>query len=811
MRLLLSFFLFALTLACVLLLNQRISSYPPLGKFLDPVNGFWANSEKEGINAPAQLSFEGLKTPVEIYWDSSLIPHIVAQSDYDLYFAQGYVTAFHRLWQMEFQLFKTEGRLSEILGPLTLNYDRWQRRKGLRYAAEATCTEADKLPETNTLLSAYADGVNAYISNLSYADYPIEYKLLDYAPAPWSPYKSCLLIKEMGDILSLTDRDIENTHLIQVLGKDTFDLLFPERNPGLSYVVPEGTPFDFEPLQLPPASKDTLQLQLPKTEGLRRNVNGSNTAVISREKSATGRVLFANEPDLDLNLPSMWYLVHLVSPSGQTMGGSIPGLPGVVIGFNDSIAWGLTNAQRDLSDWYSIQFTDNSRQEYFYINSRYKTKIRIEEIQVRKERTLYDTVIYTHYGPVVYDRNYGDFLAESVNLARKWGGYEPHNEVALLYYLNRAKNYDEFVSAISHLKTPSQNISFGSAQGDIAIWQQGSYPLKWIGQGKFIMDGSKSVNDWHDKIPQSHAPYVKNPEQGFVSAANEHPTDETYPYYIYSHKFEYFRGRRLRERLQRMDRVQIKDLIGLQYDNFNYIAYESLPLMLDSLDRTQLSVEESKAYDILTRWDFFNQPHLLAPTYFEYWFDTLKLLIWDEFEAIPQPKYLPNTYNTIYLMRNREALSFYDKIETPEVERLPDLLLEAFKKCVAAVQTWQQEHDKSPNWANVRGSIIRHLLRIAPFGVDDLPIGGNHNILNAVKKDHGPSLRLVAELSPDEVQAWAVYPGSQPGNPGHPSYASLISRWLKADYIQLLFSKEPAKLQGAAVFTQKLTPLASDN
>ena len=300
MRLLLTIFLFSITFVCTFFLNQRIGSYPPIGKFLDPVNGFWANSEEAGINAATSISLQGIKQPVDIYWDSSLIPHIVAKTNYDLYFAQGYVTAFHRLWQMEFQLFKTEGRLSELLGERTLAFDRWQRRKGLRYAAEETCVEVAKMSETKTMLDAYTDGVNAYISDLNYADYPIEYKLLDYSPSPWSPYRSCLLIKEMADILSLDDRDIENTHLLQRLGKETFDLLFPEWHPNLSYVVPEGTSFDFDPLQLPPSSQDTLELPLPKVSSTRSNSNGSNTAVVSATKSATGHVLFSNTPDLGL-------------------------------------------------------------------------------------------------------------------------------------------------------------------------------------------------------------------------------------------------------------------------------------------------------------------------------------------------------------------------------------------------------------------------------------------------------------------------------------------------------------------------------
>ena len=796
--------LFALTLTIVILLNKRIDSYPPFGKFLDPVNGFWANSEKGAIQAPQAITINALHSPVKVYWDEALIPHIVAANNHDLYLTQGYVTAFHRLWQMEFQLFKTEGRLSEVIGRVTAEYDRWQRRKGLRYAAETDCAEASKVPEVNTMLTAYAEGVNAYIASLSYSKYPIEYKLLDYAPEPWLPYKSCLLIKEMGDILSLDDRDLEHTHLLQQLGKETFDLLFPERHPDLSYVVPAGTRFDFTPAPAPPPSKDTLQLFLPKQESGLPSSHGSNSVVISPAKSATGEVLFSNEPDLDLNLPSLWYLIHLVGPDGQVMGGSIPGLPGILVGFNDSIAWGITNAERDLSDWYQIKFVDDSRQEYYYNNNRYKTKTRIEAIHIWGEKTYYDTVIYTHHGPVVYGRNFSKDLPKGIHLARHWSGYHPQNEMMGLYLLNRAKNYKTFTRAVSKIKTPALNVSFGSTSGDIAIRIQGRFPLKWTGQGRFVMDGSKRANDWQGDVPEAHAPYVKNPKQGYVSSANQHPTDETYPYYLYSYNFEHFRGRRINERLSHMDQVRIGDLIKLQYDNFNYMAYEILSLMLDSLDRNQLSVEESAAYDLLARWDYFSEADALAPSYFESWMDTLKVTIWDELVAMSSPKTLPSTYNTTYLMRTHPQLPFYDKVNTPQIETLGDVISESFKKGVQAIQTWKATNNKPPMWSSVRNTVIKHLLRIEHFGVSGLVIGGGNHIVNAVEKDHGPSLRLVVSLGETGVKGWAIYPGGQPGHPGHPAYTAFMQRWIKADYLPLLFSKEKALLQERAIFVQDL-------
>ena len=809
MRGLVTFFLCSLTVFCTWGLNQRFKSYPPLGKLLDPASGFWANVEMERMDAPLDLKIEPLSAPVTVYWDEDLIPHISAQSSRDLYVVQGYVTAFHRLWQMEFQLFKTEGRLSELLGEVTAAYDQWQRRKGLRYAAEEMWEEVKKDPNTRMMLEAYSEGVNAYISTLSYRDYPIEYKLLDYEPGRWTPYKSCLLVKEMGDILSLDDRDIENSNLIQQLGQPTFDLLFSEQYPQQSYVIPTEVPLDFEPLSLPSSAQDTLSLRLPPRKKGPSPHHGSNTVVIGPQKSRDSLVLFSNSPDLDLNLPSIWYLSHLIEPEHQVMGGSIPGLPGIMIGFNDSIAWGLTNAERDQSDWYEVHFTDASRQEYYYNNGQYKTKIRAETIYIRDQEPIYDTVVYTHHGPVVYDRNFNEGLASSLNLARRWSGYYPSNEPAALYYVNRARNYDDFRAAIAHLKTPSQNISFASASGDIAIYEQGHYPIKWRGQGKFVMDGSQSTNDWYMTIPDEHALRAKNPLQGFLSAANQFPV-EAYPYYIYSYNFEHFRGRRLDERLQSMENIRSKDLIRLQYDNFNYIAHEALPLMLDSLDRKLLSVEESQVYGVLSRWDYFNDANLTAPTYFETWFDLLLESIWDEIHALPDPKYEPSTYHTIQLMRNYPTLSFYDRISTSKKETLGMLITDTFKESVSRLLDWKEEHHQSPTWSKVRGLEIRHLLRIEPFSVYNVAIGGNHNIINAVKGNHGPTLRLVVAFSKDKAEAWAIYPGSQVGNPGHTAYAEWITRWAEADYLSLLFSKDQDTLRKEAILTQTFHPYAID-
>ena len=596
MRYVSAIFCTTLTLLYLWALHTKHGSLPPLGKLLNPIDGFWANAAP--IPFPATLPIEGLQKPVEIHWDDAHIPHIIAQTDWDLYAAQGYITAYHRLWQMEFQITKTAGRLSEIIGEATLEIDRLQRRRGIAYAAERMEEAVRKNPASYQVLAGYAHGVNAFIQSLDYQTYPLEYKLLDYAPESWSVYKSCLLMKEMADILSTDNRDIENSHLRQQLGDEQFALLFDEVL--LDPIIPVGSQLDIPPLppeQLLPLP-DSLPLPYPIFENTYENTHGSNQVVIGPTLSASGNVLMSNEPDLDLNLPSLWYLVHLVQPQTtlNTMGGSLPGLPGIVIGFNDSIAWGITNANRDLVDWYAIDFVNESRKEYLYDNQYYKTEKRIEKIIVRDGTTLYDTVVYTHYGPVVYDANFGyNNQSTHANLAMHWTGALPSDDWYAIYLLNRSQNYTDFKQAIPFLQSPPQNICVGTAAGDIAWWAQGKYPIKRQEQGKFVQNGTQSSHEWLGYIPQEHALYRENPPEGFLSSANEAPVaNADYPYHVYWYNFSKYRGRRLRERLETMRHIHAEDLIDLQNDNFNLVAYELLPLLLDSVSKNNLSLEQSK-------------------------------------------------------------------------------------------------------------------------------------------------------------------------------------------------------------------------
>ncbi len=787
---------FSITLSLGIALNTKIGSIPPLGKFLSPFHGFWQNAENEAIDITSKSFDSGLTDSVNIHFDELLIPHVFAQNEKDLFFTQGYITAYHRLWQMEFQLYSAAGRLAEIFGKNLnganiLNIDRGMRRIGLMYGAE----KSEELfikeePEVYELIKSYTDGVNAYIASLSYADYPIEYKLLGYEPEKWTPLKCFLLIANMNNMLSKGERDLEHTNAIKKWGRDVFEILYPERPDTVDAVIPTGTAFDFEPIQsTKPDTPFPLKFTDPTIEPPNPD-NGSNSFVVNGAKTANGKVILTNEPDLSLNLPSIWYVMHLNAPTMNVMGATLPGGPGVIIGYNDSIAWGNTNAKRDLVDWYYIQFKDDERDEYLYNGNWVPTKKVIEEIKMKGTFSYYDTIIYTHHGPVVYDRNYNGSRSEVTNLAMKWIAHEGSKEIKALYLGNKATNYDQWVDAFSYFAGPPQNYSFASVNGDIALWVNGKFPVKWEEQGKFLMDGSNIDHEWKEYMPQSHNLHVKNPPQNFVSSANQHAADTLYPYYQYDYTYEYYRGRRINDRLRILDNIEVRDMMDLQHDNFNYNAFEALPMMIDSLDSASFTDLEWEYYNKLRNWDYFNEPDRQAPTIYEVWWRRLNTKLWDEIDSSDVAVYRPNWFTTVDILKRKSDFFMVDNQSTDILESSGDLYRVTFKETISLLEEYLEKEGNSLLWYTFKNTTIRHLLRIMPFSKDQVKIGGNRSIVNAASMRHGPSWRMVVELGDGEVNAWGVYPGSQSGNPGNPTYGEMIEEWASGDYYKMLFEND---------------------
>lgn len=803
---------FIVTVIFLVLLNNRLGSVPPMGKFLDPFNGFYQNAEsREDHFSGKELALAGLTGDVKIHYDEFLVPHIEAQNNYDLYFAQGYVTARHRLWQMEVQTHFAAGRLSEIFGESMLERDRQTRRKGLPYGAKRALIEMEKDPLVKEALEAYARGVNTYISSLSRSELPFEYKLLNYYPEKWAPVKSALLLKYMANDLAGRDYDLENTNLVKIFGKETFDLLFPERLPADAPVIPSGTKWNFTPVVVnKPAAVSYPENLTPQTNPKPALDNGSNNWAVSGGKTKTGNPLLANDPHLQLNLPSVWYALQLTNPEANTYGVSLPGTPGIIIGFNDSISWGVTNATRDVKDWFAIRYRNKERNEYAFEGKWHKTKKQLEKIKIRPDNfwssaeTIVDTIVYTHHGPVVYDKAHPGDSAQ-LNYALRWTAHDGSNELKTFLLLNRAHNYEDYVEALQSYETPAQNFAFASVKGNIALWVQGKFPLRWEEQGKFLMDGSLQSHEWQGFIPQEHNAHVLNPERGFVSSANQIPVDSTYPYYTYDQNYQHYRNRRINQVLAKSNALTIEDMMQLQNDNYNLKAAETLPWMLDSLNRQHLSGELAEAFNKLKGWNYMQEAHSKAPTLYEAWWKNFRLQLWDEFDSVDVAIIKPRDGATIALLRNEPTSSFVDIQLTPEQESLGDLLETSFIIAVEEVAAWEEEKGQEASWGNKKESSIRHLTQQDALSLTGLQVDGNRDIVNANSGRHGASWRMVVELS-QPVQAFGIYPGGQSGNPGSPFYANFVESWRKGEYNPLYFINKQQDYKDKILYTQTLSP-----
>ncbi|HEY0740139.1 MAG TPA: penicillin acylase family protein [Chryseosolibacter sp.] len=799
------------TVALILLLNNgwtiKNIPIPPLGKFLDPFHGFWQNIESEGQTFEGALDIAGLKAPVTVHFDSLMIPHIFAQNDDDLYLAQGYITAYHRLWQMEFQTHAAAGRVSEIIASdAVLNFDRSQRRLGMSYGAKRALKFMESDSVINHCVKKYTEGINRYIESLGYEDLPFEYKLLDYEPEAWTPFKCALQSKNLSKTLNIGDKDMEMTNALKLFGKEVVDLLYPDNeNPGDPIVDNPGG-WKFKPINI-----DTVALAMP-TELIKIKklpgpdpTTGSNNWAVAGSKTSTGSPMLSGDPHLTLSLPSIWYAIQLNAPGVNAMGVSLPGAPGIIIGFNDSIAWSMTNAQRDLVDWYKIQFEDQRKDKYLLDEKWIPTEKVVEAITVKGQPTFYDTVCYTYWGPVTYDET---FRAEN-NLsgyAFRWIAHEQTEEVLALYKLNRAKNHADYMDALNHFGSPAQNFVFASVSGDIAMRIQGKFPVRRKEEGKFVLDGSKSSNGWQAFIPNDQNVAYKNPARGFVSSANQYPVDNTYPYFVTATSYEAYRNRRINDVLARTNSIKPQDLMRLQLDNYNLKAAESLPYFLSQLDSANLKGEELTAYLTLKNWDYFNHAESAGASYYEAWWDILMPMLWDEMSKEGVELQRPTTFQTIRLLKEQPTLNFFDIQETSEKETAREVLRESFSRAANHMSEFKAKHNDKVDWATYKGSYIGHLIPNMKALSVPVTTGGNHDIVNAHSTTHGPSWRMVVSLEKSGVKTWATYPGGQSGNPGSKHYDDMIDRWTKGQYFEMLFLKNSETTSPRIMTTTTLNP-----
>ncbi len=791
------------TIFTVYLFDNRLSDLPPLGKFFDPYHGYLALHNSDQL--PAQdLLFDALHDSVSVTWDKRRVPHIFANNEHDLFFVQGYIHAFDRLWQMEFQVMAAGGRLSEIIGEKAIDYDRFQRRLGMMRGAENVMDFYQNDPVMLSSLEAYTDGINAYINSLEPNQYPIEYKLLDYAPEQWTIKKCALLYMYMAWELSGSTNDLAHTKFLKEFGLEEYRKLYSFDSPLLSPIMPKETSWDFEPVEV--NAPDEIYMSDPYGDGMNYQPNpnnGSNNFAVSGSLSETGYPILANDPHLNLTLPSIWYENHLISPEMNAYGVSLLGAPCVVIGYNKDIAWGSTNGMNDVMDFYDITFRDESKREYLHDDKWKPVNLSIEEIKVRGSETVLDTTYMTHHGPImshdIFDKMPRFGSAVSVGRAMRWLASEPSMEPKTFYLLNKAKNYDDYLEAISYFSCPGQNIIFASKDNNIAIWQTNKLIPKWDLQGRFIMDGTDPNHDWKNQLPIEHQPHSLNPKRGFLSSANQNPVDTSYPYFVPGDYAPAFRGARIDEILLETKDANYTHLQKIQNDNRSLLAKRVVPFLLRAIDTSALSSEQITIYNHLAEWDYFYNPDSMMPTFFDAWMKSISKNTWqDELGNADDDVEWPNYRILSDMIVDEPESKWFDDINTNQLESLSEISRKTFD---SESQRFLEELgpvSEKWEWKNYRGTDVYHLAKIPGFGNLHLPTGGDWNIPNATARTHGPSWRFVVELG-DRPKGYGTYPGGQSGFPGSVHYDQFLDSWVKGQLYELHFPYTKDEIDGHSV------------
>jgi len=781
---------------------------PALGPLLSPGAGFWQNAPSDAEISDETLSLPGLQEAVMVHFDAHDVPHIFAQNDADAFFAQGYLSAYFRLWQMDISTRAVSGRLSEVLGDVTLERDKLQRRKGIVRTAERLVATWKESPAYWSLLQAHCAGINAYIRQLPAADYPLEFKLLDYTPEEWTPMHAAYFYMSMAEILCARSDDVALSNARTVLGPALFDDLFPEYTAGQSPIIPVDTPWPFEPVAFDTSGaaatmiSELLPILMPDPGP---DFRGSNNWAISGAKSRSGSPILCSDPHLNLTLPSIWFELQIHTPDMNAYGVSFPPIPGIFIGFNERVAWAETNVSHDVMDWYSIRWLDEQKETYAYDGRARRVDYREERILVKgMQEPVIERVKYTQWGPIVHT----DPDSRRYDMAMYWIVQEPFGKkegygLRTFIDLMKAQDYDDYYAALQYFEWPAQNFAFAAQDGDIAITVNGKLPLKREGQGRLVQDGSNSAGAWQGFIPYDQLPRVRNPERGFVSSANQHSTDPSYPYY-YNGRFDDYRGRYINQRLDSMDNIEPEDLIEMQLDEYSLFGPEITALLLPVLAKADLSEKEQYWQQQWSAWDHRFTAAAKVPVLAEAVKDSLHRLSFDELYLFEDSLSLAMPEKWLLIEQAAiDTLSIFDRQETPARERASDLLLLAFRQAVQ--QYGDSLRSGELDWGRFKLTRIQHLANLPAFSRTLPETGGYADAINATQSSVGPSWRMVVELS-DPVQAYGVYPGGQSGRPGSPLFNNTIEDWRTGNYHELWLMDDSSDDEYPLRATWRLTP-----
>lgn len=723
-----------------------------------------------------KMSVKGMDQDVTVTRDEKGVPHIHAKSDADLYRAQGFVQAQDRLFQMDLSRRQASGTLSEIIGPSTVKTDKFFRTFSLRDAAKKSYDGYSK--KAKQVLAWYAEGVNAYMEQAKEkGTLPYEFKLLGYEPKRWTEIDSLTIGKYMAYDLGGNWNMLAFRHwaLTNLTADEVQELMIHYPDNAKSIIE--------ENIENPVKVSGQFDASLIPNE-----FNGSNNWVLSGDKTKSGKPLLADDPHLGLSTPSIWYQMHLTSSTQNVSGVIFAGIPGIILGHNDQIAWGVTNVGPDVQDLYiEIPNPDNPTQ-FKYENKWEQAEVRKEKIKVKNQKTIDYEVIVTRHGPVVSDLAFKKEKPTAV-FSMQWTALQSTQELQAVLNMDKAKNWEEFETALNDFKVPAQNFVFASKDGTIAYKANGLIPIRKRGDGQFPVPGYSADYGWKGYIDFNHLPKVINPDNGYIATANNKVVGSGYPYHITDFWAQPYRYERIVEMLEEKDDFTVEDIKNMQLDTENLYAKEFLPHLIESVKK------QHKLKDIVRMmedWDYQDSISEGAPLVFHLWMIKIQDQLFKKSMPADVYQMMPGKYNIAdEILRQAyrgKPGEFVDK-----AGGIDELVTKALEETVKEIKKNYGDDVSKWRWGDYHQVIFKHPLSsassILAYFLDSkaTPVPGSKVTVRAAASnktgivDHGASWRFIADLS-DLSKAYHIVGPGQSEHLRSKWYHDQVDDWVNGKY-----------------------------
>jgi len=738
-----------------------------------------ARAQKANPRISGELNIAGLQQPVKVSRDNWGVAHIYAANQHDLFFAQGFVAAQDRLFQMELWKRAGQGRLAEVLGKYAMERDRYARL--LKYHGDMQREYKSYAPDTLEILTAFTEGINAYIRYLSSASgpgLPVSFQLAGFKPEPWKP-EDCLSRMAAYSMTGNARAELQDAELLTKLGAEkTQQILDPD--PPTKLDATDGVDYS----NLSPKLLEGLVGGDTRMEfGAQNAPVGSNNWTISGKLTSTGKPILANDPHRVIAIPSLRYIVHLSAPGWDVIGAGEPALPGVAIGHNQHIAWGLTIFPVDQQDLYIEELNPANPLQYKH-NGKWEP-MRTEEavIAVKGSSPQTVTLKFTQHGPVLWED-----AASHRALALRWVGSEPGTAGYLASLaVDRAQNWNEFLTALERWKLPPENMVYADTEGNIGEQSAGLTPIRsWT--GLLPVMGGDGNHEWSGFVPLDQLPRTFNPAEGWFATANNRTIPEDYKYKV-GVEWSTYRVDRIRQVLkgfaEKQSKIRMEDVEDLQRDVYSLPADQLIRML-----PRRSEGPERRFLEILKDWDRLMRSASVAAALYEVWESHLRSAILEKIAGTSAPK-------TTHLS-TQQAMDYLRSLPTDQQQQvLLSTLLDAGHEL-------EQKAGPDPvlwSWGSLHTMTFRHAIDQLPeaktlFDLGPVARPGDANTVNATgsgmsgfQQTSGASYREIFDLS-NWDNSLAINTPGQSGEPGSRHYSDLLPIWAAGQYFPLLYSKQ---------------------